>query len=371
MALQHLDHETVGHPPFLVQPVEQGVVPERGPAFVHDLGLALRVEVLGDLAHDAHQLLLPGLQLGRVLLDEVQQVFLGFGREHGAPLAGAGRGLLARHGAPQVVVLPARVLLALGLALRLLTVRDGGGPLVAVHAMRRQRMAGIQDRLDGLDAVAVFAVHHVLAREDQVVEDAVGVGPLPEQVIALEEGIVAVAGVRDHQRLHRHGVLLHQVGNTWAGIDDDLVRQALHALAVVLLVADELLAVRPVRIADGQPGRGIGVEHLLGGDDFDLVGIGVQAVLAGDLRDRLVVALDQLEGPFRAFRNGLRAADRMQFAATGDRIHTVSFLNRSWNTGKISPRSHMRRITKCDADSCSYSAHRLLLRASCESGTSI
>jgi hypothetical protein len=54
------------------------VVPERGPAFVHHLRLALRVEVLRHLAHDAHDLALPGLQQRRVFFDEVQQVFLRF-----------------------------------------------------------------------------------------------------------------------------------------------------------------------------------------------------------------------------------------------------------------------------------------------------
>jgi hypothetical protein len=57
------------------------VVPEGGPALVHHLGLALRVEVLRHLAHDAHDLALPGLQQRRVLLDEVQQVLLRLGGE--------------------------------------------------------------------------------------------------------------------------------------------------------------------------------------------------------------------------------------------------------------------------------------------------
>jgi hypothetical protein len=74
--LQELHHEAVGELAFLVQVIEQGVVPEGGPALVHHLGLALRVEVLRDLAHDAHDLALPGLQQRRVLLDEVEQVLL-------------------------------------------------------------------------------------------------------------------------------------------------------------------------------------------------------------------------------------------------------------------------------------------------------
>src|SRR5258708_19232946 len=51
-------------------------MPERGGPFVGHLGQTLRVEVLGHLAHDPNQLALPGSELGRALLDEVQQVFL-------------------------------------------------------------------------------------------------------------------------------------------------------------------------------------------------------------------------------------------------------------------------------------------------------
>ena len=114
VALQELDHEAVVDRALLVQAVEHRVVPERRPALVHHLGLALRIEILRDLAHDAHELALPGLELRRVLLDEVEDVLLRLGRE--APLASgaaASRGALGQ-GAPQVVELPLAVLLALG-----------------------------------------------------------------------------------------------------------------------------------------------------------------------------------------------------------------------------------------------------------------
>lgn len=233
-------------------------------------------------------------------------------------------------------------------------------------------MAGVEQGFDRIDAVAVLAGHDVLAREDKIVQHAVGVGPLAEQVIALEERVVAVTGVGDHQRLHRHGVLFHEIGDARVGVDDDLVRQPLHAAAVELLVADEFLAVRPVRIADGQTGRRVGVQHLFRGDYLDLVRVGVQSVFGGDLGDRVVIGLDQFEGPFGTLGDGPGAAGGLRFhERSHDGIHAVSFLNRSWNTGKISPRSQMRRMTKCGSSFCSYSAHRLLLRASCESGTSM
>jgi hypothetical protein len=109
--LEPLDHHAVGEVAVVVHGVEQLVVPEGGPALVHHLGLALRVEVLRHLAHDAHDLALPGLQQRRVLLDEVEQVLLG------RPGSAGPRGLLgglglARQGAPQVVDL----LLGIGLA---------------------------------------------------------------------------------------------------------------------------------------------------------------------------------------------------------------------------------------------------------------
>jgi len=91
-------------------------VPEGSPALVHDLRLALRVEVLRNLAHDAHHLALPGLQQGRIFSMKLQEVFLRLGRE---ALGLLGQRLLVgahRQGAPQVVDL----LLCVGFALRTL-----------------------------------------------------------------------------------------------------------------------------------------------------------------------------------------------------------------------------------------------------------
>jgi hypothetical protein len=141
---------------------------------------------------------------------------------------------------------------------------------------------------------------HVVLGEQQVVDDGVGVGPGAEQVVALEERVVPIAGMRDRQRLHRQGVLLHQVGDAGVGVDDDLIGQPHVAALVAALRGQEVLAVRPVVVAQRQAGRGIGVEHLLGRDDLDLVRIGVQPELGGNPGDALVVAPDQLEGPFRA-----------------------------------------------------------------------
>src|SRR5690349_9001567 len=69
---------------LLVQPVQDRVVPERRPPLVHHLRLRLRMKVLRELADDPHELALPRLELGRELLDEVQDVFLRFGRKDAA-----------------------------------------------------------------------------------------------------------------------------------------------------------------------------------------------------------------------------------------------------------------------------------------------
>ncbi len=56
-------------------------MPEGRPAFVHDLRLALWIEILCDLAHDPHHFALPGFQQRRMLFDEVEDVLLWFSGE--------------------------------------------------------------------------------------------------------------------------------------------------------------------------------------------------------------------------------------------------------------------------------------------------
>ncbi len=306
MRLQKLDHEAFGHLAFVIQVIEQGVMPESRPTLIHDLCLALRIEVLRDLAHDAHHLALPGLEQRRVLFDEVQQVFLGFSgvtgfARHLLPRAGADR-----DGAPQVVDLALQMLLALLLTQPFLLGGDRVGPLVAVHAVIHQRMAGVENILYRVYAVAILTLIDVLLGKYQVIDDRAGVGPATEQVIALEKRVVAIAGMRNHQGLHGHGVLFHQIGNARIGIDHDLVGQAHLTALVVLLGMQKMFAVGPVVIAQRHAHRGIGVHHLLGSDDLNLIGIGVQPVyITGNTADFLVVFADQVEGPFRAGGDGL------------------------------------------------------------------
>ncbi len=316
VGVQELEHEAVAHAALVVQRVEQGEVPEGRPPLVHELGLALGMEVLGHLAHDAHDLPLPGFQEGRVLLDEVQQVLLGLPGEAGllgGPLLpGAGR-----ERAPELVHLGLEVGLALLLARALLGEGEPRGPPVAVNAQVHEGVARVQEALHGVLPVALLALGDVVPGEDQVVDDGPGAGPLAEQMVALEEGVVAVGRVGDDQGLHGQGVLLHEVGDAGVGVDDDLVGQAHLPAPVAVLRGQEVLAEGPVVVVDRHAGRGVGVHHLQGADDLQLVGVGVQAEVPGQAPDGVVEGGDGLEGPLRS---------------PGEHGYT-RFRKRSWKTG--------------------------------------
>jgi hypothetical protein len=98
----------------------------------------------GDLAHDAHDLALPGLEQRGVLLDEVEQVLLGFGGKRA--LDGVGAAGLGGQGAPQVVDLALQVFGAFPLAGELFGEGQLGRALVAVDADVHQGVAGVEQR---------------------------------------------------------------------------------------------------------------------------------------------------------------------------------------------------------------------------------
>ena len=125
-------------------------MPERGPAFVHHLGLALRIEILGDLAHDAHDLALPGLEQRGLFFDEVQDVFFGLLGEAFALLRHAVFAGPRGQRAPQLVDLLLGIFLA-ALALGQFAAQAFlGGALVAVHAEVGQGVAGVEPLLHGV-----------------------------------------------------------------------------------------------------------------------------------------------------------------------------------------------------------------------------
>ncbi len=175
--------------------------------------------------------------------------------------------------------------------------------------------------------------------EGEIVENAFRVRPLAEEVIVLEKVVMPECGVGHDQRLHRHRVLFHQVRDTRAGIDDDLISKARMAAAIHRFLARKDLAEAPMIIHQRHGERGIGVEHLLGRNDLDLVGIGVELqIVMRDLLDRLEGAVKRGEVPF--------GFGEKKFT------HAVSaFLNSSRKTGKISAGLEMRLVAKLDHSS--------------------
>ena len=201
-------------------------MPEGGPALVHDLGLALWVEVLAQFANDTDDFPLPGFQQRCILFDEVENVLLRFFRI--ALLALDGVVVLAhlRNGTPQVIQPALLVLFPFFLPACLLCRRDRRRALVAVDPVVHQGMAGVQDFLHGIQPVAFLTFRYVVTGKHQIIDDCAGIRPGAEQIIPFEERVVAIGRMSNHQRLHGQGVFLHQVGDAGIGVDHDLVGKA-------------------------------------------------------------------------------------------------------------------------------------------------
>ncbi|MHC2561830.1 hypothetical protein ACVIVD_003824 [Bradyrhizobium liaoningense] len=100
----------------------------------------------------------------------------------------------------------------------------------------------------------------------------------------------------------------------------------------------EVLAERPVLVEQGHADRGIGVQHLLGRDDLDLVRIDVEPeILQRHLFAGIGDALQGVEIPIGAFEQSFRHGAVFSWAVSRR-------WNKSWNTGKISLRSETLRI---------------------------
>ncbi len=144
---------------------------------------------------------------------------------------------------------------------------------------------------------------------------------------------MAVGCMRDHQRLHHQAVFLHQVRDAGIGVDDDFIGQAHLAAAITLLRAQEMLAERPVVIRHRHADRRIGVHHLLGGNDFQLVRIGVEAEVPGYAAHFVMRLLDQFNGPFRLLGQPAGVDGFVCDVAHVGCSHLGCFLNNSRNTG--------------------------------------
>ncbi len=167
-------------------------------------------------------------------------------------------------------------------------------------------MAGVHELLHFTQAVAFFALGHVVLGIHQVVNDAGRVGPHAKQVIALEEAVVSVRGMGNHQRLHGGGVFLHQVADARVGVDDDLVRQPHVPAPIAPLGGQKFLSVAPVAVVHRHAHARIRVHHLLGSDDLQLVGVGIQPKPLGRSGDGSVVTINQLERPVARVGQRLR-----------------------------------------------------------------
>src|ERR1700747_555666 len=79
---------------------------------------------------------------------------------------------------------------------------------------------------------------------------------------------------------------------------------------------------------------GIGIQHLFGGNDFNLVGIRIELQIAErDFLNRLEYAVQRLERPLRF--------GKQRRGQTGSCL-----LNSSWKTGKMSEGLAMRLVAK-------------------------
>ena len=207
----------------------------------------------------------------------------------------------AGHGSPKIVVKSLAFLHAVAFALFLGMQIERLLARIAVDALRHQCMRGVEQPLHLRLAVALFAACDIAFGESEIIENAVGVRPLPELIIVLEEVIVTESRMGDHKRLHRGGVFLHDVADARIGIDDDLIGETLQSHAIDAFVLREALAERPVPIEQRHAGRRIGVQHLLGRNDLDLIGENVEAeLLVGDPLDRVMNTLNRPEIPILA-----------------------------------------------------------------------
>src|SRR5260370_25992108 len=84
-------------------------------------------------------------------------------------------------------------------------------------------MRGIQRLLDFQPTMTLLALRHIALGEIEIIENSISVRPLLEQIVVLEEMVVAERRVSNYQCLHGRGVFLHQIGNTRRTVDHDLI----------------------------------------------------------------------------------------------------------------------------------------------------
>ena len=146
----------------------------------------------------------------------------------------------------------------------------------------------------------------------EIIDYAFGIGPLPEQMVVLEEMIVATGRMRHDQRLHCHRVLVQTVADAGVGVDDDLIGQTAEPAAVAAFMKNELFSKRPVPVHQRHARRGIGVQHLFRRDDLDLVRVKIKPeIFQRDRLDCVIGPADGIECPFAAFEQQFVGGGRL------------------------------------------------------------
>ncbi len=150
-------------------------------------------------------------------------------------------------------------------------------------------MSCIQYPLNPANAMQFLTPRHIGLGKFEIVENRVRLRPFLEQVIVLEKVVMPHRRMRQNQRMHRHGVLFHDVVDARVRIDHQLIGQRPRTLLVERFIAQEMLAERPVAIHARQADRGIGIQHLFGRDDLDAVGMNIKPKFTdADLLDSIV-----------------------------------------------------------------------------------
>jgi len=163
-------------------------------ALVHHLGLALGVKILRDVAHDPEQFALPGLAGAAPPFSRKYRIF-----SCGSPSNLRRRSRLS-HSA--LLTGPAGTVRHKSLNA---SPRAGGARRRAFlrredrasscrdsdRSMRHQGVRGVERLLDRQPAVPLLALRHVSLGKIQVIENSLGVRPLLEQIVVLEEMVVA------------------------------------------------------------------------------------------------------------------------------------------------------------------------------------
>ena len=132
----------------------------------------------------------------------------------------------------------------------------------------------------------------------------------------------------DHQSLHGHGVFLHQISDAGVGIDDYFIGQTHLAALVIPLGRNEFLAIAPMPVIDRHANRGIGIHHLFGGDDFQLVGEGIETKALGRLTDHVVILVEQVESPVAWRGQGFGRARSQRLHLSERRPHSAATIFR-------------------------------------------